>query len=376
MGEKGIYRTFLKKDPHYKSYLLGTFSNQTVALPVESFGVGSDRERTTFLMLESAQFKKPFWLRAYWRAIRPELLGLTLGHAVLAVLVLKSLMAKHNFSTDEFWSTSWVAVGLCLLATFFTHASACLFNDYQDHMNGTDRRSVRHGSRVIQKGWSRAVEIRWWGFLNASLAFAIGFFLLWQNWLVFLGLATVTAMAILLYSGMTPFWNRLGAGDFWITLLFGPLIFFSVGTSILSYEDQMNLTWELLGDGFLISFSFGLLASWTLQVRQFQDIFRREGGSFRTLVSRLSFDQAQTFLKWEGLCFFVMSALVFYFVWREGLSFLFLILVASGGFVFFKSIDKIASPLSSKMLALTPKALALHGGLLLMWLGVLCLMPL
>ena len=61
MEEKGVYKTLLKKDPEYSSYLLGTFSSSLVALPVESFGVGTDRERTTFFVQSESKIEKPLW---------------------------------------------------------------------------------------------------------------------------------------------------------------------------------------------------------------------------------------------------------------------------------------------------------------------------
>lgn len=374
MKEKGSYKTLLKTDPEYKAYLLGSFSKNQVALPMESFGVGSERERTTFFILPSQQFHRPAWIKVYLKSIRPELLGLTLGHSLLAILSLQMLLMKHNSLSFSFVGERGLTIGLCLLATLFAHASACLFNDYQDHLNGTDRRSTTHGSRVIQRGWSRAIDVRRWAFVNGCLAFAIGVYLLYGNWLLLFGLSLVSGMAILFYSEMTPFWNKWGAGDFWITLLFGPLMFFSVWISILSAEHLLGSSQSLILDGLLLSLSIGLLASWTLQMRQFQDIFKREKGSFRTLISRLSFDQAKIFLELEGALIFLIQPLVFLFVWQEAIS----AAILAGGAVFavlsLWGIKKIASPLSSQMLFLNKQALMVHGGFLGLWAGALWLL--
>lgn len=372
--EKGVYKTLLKNDPQYKSYLLGSFSNEQVALPMESFGVGSERERTTFLILPDSKLTRPAWIQVYLKAIRPELLGLTLGHSFLAILSLRALMLKHNLSTAGFFPEGWLAMLLCLLGALFVHASACLFNDYQDHLNGTDRRSTTHGSRVIQKGWSRAYEVRRWAFVNGCLAFAVGAYLLYGNWALLLALSLISGMAILFYSGMTPFWNKLGAGDFWITLLFGPLIFLSVWASIMSAEHLLQFSQDLLLDGLLLSLCLGLLASWTLQIRQFQDIFKREKGSFRTLISRMSFDRAKTVLRFEGALFFLLQPLVFWLIWRESVSAVFLLSGASFSILSLWSLNRIASPLSSQMLTLNKKALMIHGAFLFLWAGSLWLL--
>jgi len=371
MNENGSYKTLLKNDPEYRSYLLGTFSAQLVALPVESFGVGTERERTTFLVLSKDQVKKPFWPLIYLAAIRPELLGLTLGHAVLAMLALRPLVEKHFSSVEDFFRVGALPMFLCLVVTVLAHASACLFNDYQDHLNGTDRKSLSHGSRVIQKAWSRAVEVRRWAFVNAFFALLIGLYLLWGNWWMFVGLAVLTAAAIHFYARMTPFWNKWGAGDFWITLLFGPLLFFSVWFSILTQENFLVFSREMLVDGILISLPMGLLASWTLQVRQFQDIFKREEGSFRSLISRMNFDQAKFFLVAEGALFFFAQPVVFYMIWKDpgqsGVLAVGAALACAGLFI----LKNLASPLSSRMLKLNRLALSVHAGFLLLWIEAL-----
>ncbi len=360
------FKTLLKTDPEYKDYLLGTFSKRELALPQESFGVGSDRERTTFLIVQADHYPKPHWSVIYFRAIRPELLGLTLGHAFLALLALWFRFPQHEF-------LDFVSMGLCLAATLFAHASACLFNDFQDHLNGTDRRSITHGSRVIQKGWSAAYKVRRWAIVNALLAFGIGIYLMFGSWNLLIGLTALSAMAILFYSEMTPFWNKWGAGDFWITILFGPLLFFSVWASVLPRDQFFTLPNEFFVEGIFLSLCLGFLASWTLQVRQFQDIFKREQGSFRTLISRLNFDQAKSFLIFEGGVFFLLQAVGGFFVSRHLIlsGFLLLGAIVSMGMAF--RMRAVTSPLSSKMLHLTRRALMIHGGFIFLWAVVLCL---
>ena len=356
----GTYKTLLKSDLEYKGYLQGTFSKNHVAIPIESFGVGSNRERTTFLILPQSNLQRPSWVKIYLKSIRPELLGLTLGHTLVALLFV-ALVKK------QFVIQNWMDLVLVLMATVMTHASACLFNDYFDHMNGTDRRSISHGSQVIQKAWSRAIDVRRWAILNAALAVVVGLVLMWGHFYLFLTLASASALAILFYSGMTPFWNKLGAGDFWITLLFGPLLFFSVWVSVLKTHQGF------FEHGLLLSMCFGLLASWTIQIRQFQDIFKREKGSFRTLISRMSFDQAKKFLQIEGSFFLILQPLIFWLLWPKVTPTLTLLLGALCAVLALTQLRRLVSPLSSSMLTLTNKALILHGGFLFLWAGALCL---
>ncbi|HAG90583.1 MAG TPA: hypothetical protein DCL41_01855 [Bdellovibrionales bacterium] len=373
MAVESQYKTLLKSDENFQRYLLGSFSSDLLALPVESFGVGTERERATFLLIPESKIEKPHWLKVYWKAIRPELLGLTLGQAVLAAFSLEPLLKINGLSVEqkspEFLWTSFA----CLLVIFFTHAAACLFNDFRDHLQGLDRKSSSQGSRVIQKGWSRAFEVRRWAYVNSALALAIGSSLLWGHWFLLLGLGSLTALAVLFYSYMTPFWNRLGAGDFWITLLFGPLMYFSIWISVYSPGVPFETSKILFEEGILLSLCFGLLASWTFQVRQFQGIFKRQAGSFRTVVSRLNFDQAKTFISIEAILFFALPSFCFYWIWKDFTGALILIFGMVLSLYQVWDLYHLPSPLSSKMPQMKAYALRIHSTFLGLWLVALWL---
>ena len=101
MAVESQYKTLLKSDENFQRYLLGSFSSDLLALPVESFGVGTERERATFLLIPESKIEKPHWLKVYWKAIRPELLGLTLGQAVLAAFSLEPLLKINGLSVEQ-----------------------------------------------------------------------------------------------------------------------------------------------------------------------------------------------------------------------------------------------------------------------------------
>src|SRR5882762_8431299 len=78
--------TLTPDDPDYRQYLLGHFSNSLRALPVESFSQHSRRERVTFRLVPVEEIQKPAWWKIYFKACRPELLGLTLGPFVVTAM--------------------------------------------------------------------------------------------------------------------------------------------------------------------------------------------------------------------------------------------------------------------------------------------------
>lgn len=364
------YVTLTKKDLEFESYLLGTFSKTEVAIPVESFGVGSLKERVTFQIQSLEEVGSPNWLYVYYKAIRPELLGLTLGHSLVAALGLLALFPKHNISISLGASQFFVSLVLSLLGVVFAHASGCLFNDFRDHMKGVDRRSVSKGSQVIQKGWCRAVDMKRWALVNALLAAGIGVYLFWGQWILFGSLLSLSALSILLHSWMIPFWNRLGAGDFWILFLFGPLLFFSVGLAILSplHIPVEFYPFELWLDFLILSVALGLMASWTLQVRQLQGIFRMTQEGFRTVIARFSFDQAKRFLIAEGLVFSGLQILILNWIWPRDWTGLSMLFIFPFVFYFSHQLWSLKSPMSSLMQTLGRKALLIHGVLISLWL--------
>lgn len=105
------YITLTKTDPEFESYLLGNFSQTHRALPVETFHAQTPRERVTFRLVPREKVAAPKWWKVYFWSCRPELLGLTMGPAIVAWL-------SHHEKLGA-WTKwpSWFA----LLGVFFTH---------------------------------------------------------------------------------------------------------------------------------------------------------------------------------------------------------------------------------------------------------------
>lgn len=155
--------TLARSDEKFEKYLWGTFAKDQRAIAVETYHPFTSRERVTFRVESLTQIHRPPWWRVYLASARPEMWMLSLAPALSVIVFLR----------DQF-TQSEAIVSLCaLLALFFLHNAACLANDVQDHLTGSDRANRRRGSQVIQKGWASAREMYFWSWLN--FIFAMGF---------------------------------------------------------------------------------------------------------------------------------------------------------------------------------------------------------
>ena len=331
--------TLTKDDPEFESYLLGTFSNEHRAIPVETYHAATPRERITFRVIPKEKVGAPHWVKIYFRSCRPELLGLTMGPAVAAWL-------NHSHSLNE-WARipSWLA----LIGLFFLHTAVFIFNDVQDHIHGLDRLNRRRGSQVIQKGWVTAAEMKRWALINGALALIFGlpsFLNAPSELLVVCALAAVSILVITKNVG-----TRWGLCDLALMAIFGPLI--TMGIALASFGES-NLQDIALG------LALGALALWVFQTRQFEDLFRSKPTSFRTFLGFLNFDRAHQVVVVEGMLLLFIQPVVA-LVLRLPLIFLAFSPVVSIPLILtVQRFLKANSPLSSSLVNSSKYALASH----------------
>lgn len=331
--------TLTKNDPEFESYLLGTFSKDHRAIPVETYHADTPRERVTFRVIPWEKVGAPHWLKIYLLSSRPELLGLTMGPAIAAWL-------NHSHSLSD-WERipSWLA----LLGLFFLHTAVFIFNDVQDHIHGLDRLNHRRGSQVIQKGWASAAEMKRWGIVNAVLALAFGLPSFLNAFLPLLAVCALTAVAIVII--LKNFGTRYGLCDLALIAIFGPLI--TMGVSLASFGETSI-------QDFSLGIAMGTLALWVFQTRQFEDLFRSKPSTMRTFLGFLNFDRAHRVVVVEGLILlFVQPAVAL--VLRLPLIFLgFSPVVSIPLILTVQRFLKASSPLSSSLVNSSKYALASH----------------
>jgi len=341
--------TLTPDDPDFRPYLLGNFSDDLRALPVDSFSQNSSRERVTFRLVPIQEIKKPTWWKIYFKACRPELLGLTLGPFFATVLLLqKGLRASIQHP---------VALIAAVLGLFFLHVCAFLLNDFRDHMRGVDFANRKRGSQVIQKGWASAREVRMWAFVNAGLALACGLPALIVTPSL-LAVVSIAAICVLGLSWISSRLARFGLSDIMVFVGLGPLL-----TAAASLVAIGKVPSQVL----LLGTAFGASAVLTLQIRQLENLFRAGRDSFRTFIGAFDFDRArllvlsqiifvstlqiamafEVFHRWVAVFGFVLALLPLYFVYA--------------------SVKNAASPLSSDLLRIGRRAIWAQTALLVWW---------
>lgn len=344
------YVTLTREDPEFQSFLLGTFSSNKRALPVETYGPDTARERVTFQIVDVEKLQVPPWWSIYFSSCRPELLVLTMGPAIAAWL-----NHRQSFSQWTVWS-SWAAV----LGVLFLHTAMFLFNDVQDHLKGGDRINRRRGSRVIQKGWVPAYLMRRWAWLNFMLAglFSIPAFV--NAPIPMLGIGLAAGLSLLVFQRNIG--TRFGLCDLALLLLFGPLL--TMGTALASFG---STGWPDL----ILGVAFGASTLWAFQIRQFGDLVRSRPEDFHTFLAFIEFDRARLIAVVEGfllLALYPMTALAL----RLPLTIMGLIpLVSLPLILTLHRLQKAASPLSSDMVHLPRSAILSHLVVTLWWLAAL-----
>jgi 1,4-dihydroxy-2-naphthoate octaprenyltransferase len=342
--------TLTHDDPEFRSYLLGSFSKELRALPVESFSQHSCRERITFRLVNISELKKPSWWNIYFKACRPELLGLTLGPFALTVAFL-----WRQTGTAPIYPVS-VLLSACGL--FFLHVAAFLFNDFRDHMLGVDLANRRRGSRVIQKGWASAKEVRVWAWVNAVLALVCGLPSVLLNWEELGPVILIAAAIVLALSWMPPRLARKGILDLLVFLGLGPLL--TSAASITGFG-------EVTGQVVLVGVAFGALAMLTLQMRQLENLFRAGQDSFRTFIGAFDFDRARKCVLAQAVMVGALQILIAFQIESS------VVVIVGFGFALlplslvFLDVRRAASPLSSDLVHIGRRAVLAQFALLLWW---------
>lgn len=333
------YITLAKGDADFEAHLLGTFSADRRALPVETFHGQEPGERVTFHIVPVSKLEVPPWWKVYFYSCRPELASLTLGPSMAAWL-------NHYASLSQ-WTRwpSWFA----LLGIFFLHTAAFLFNDFQDHMRGVDRVNRRRGSQVIQKGWVTAWQMRRWAYVNAGLAVLFGIPALLNAPMELFVICSLASLALAIIS--QSWGRRWGLCDLSIFLLFGPLL--TSGIALASFA-RFNEADVFLG------VALGSLSLWAIHVRQFEFLFRSKPEMFRTMLGFLPFDRARWLVMVEAYLVLLLQLGVG--VWLR-LPMLFVLLTLAVGWPMIltvQRVNKATSPLASPLAGISIWALSSH----------------
>jgi 1,4-dihydroxy-2-naphthoate polyprenyltransferase len=342
--------TLTHDDPELRKYLLGNFSKKIRALPVESFSQHSSRERVTFRLIEVGHLKKPSWWKIYFKACRPELLGLTLGPFLITVMWMQR---ELRLPIEQPYALLAAFLGL-----FFLHVSAFLFNDFRDHMRGVDFANRRRGSQVIQKGWASASEVRMWALVNAGAALLFGIPAIALHLEKLWPIVLMAAALVMALSWVSSKLAKVGLSDLLVFFGLGPLLAVAASISAFGFWKTNVL---------FIGTAFGCFAVLTLEIRQLENLFRAGKDSFRTFIGGFEFDRAKALVLGQIVFVGGLQVAIGSVVFAKWISvFGFVLALIPLGQVY-TSIRKAASPISSDLIHIGRAAILAQAACLVWW---------
>lgn len=340
--------TLAKSSPEFESYLLGTFSKDHRALPVRTLNVNSWQETVTFEIKPVRDIQRPgkFIL----------LLNLLKVRAFILVLFPMYLILVKNTADKTILDP--VVVVLSTFGILCAYIAVNLRNDFTDHMKGIDRINPRAGSRVIQKGWMTAAQVKAWA--NFFVALAMGAALL-------VVLAFPRVLGIVLLTLLVGVWAQFlkkgsfkyqRGGEVFMFLLLGPFLTTGYHISIAGAWDMESLVLGVL---------WGWLVVFLQHIKNFEFIMINSQAGFHNTVTWLGFDRAKLLLKWWWLGFLAMF--ISYHVEYAGSFWTWFLggVIAFCAFPFFIGINSLQSPVGSDLVRVRKRGYNLVLVTLFLW---------
>lgn len=284
--------TLSKNSPEFESYLLGTFSENQRALPVQTLNVNSASETVTFRIVPVNSIQKPSVMEMVLQTFKVKSFLLILFP--LFLVLTKNIVDKSLVDP----STTVIATIGVLLAFIAVN----LRNDYMDHMMGVDRILEKSGSRAIQNGWVTAEKVKSFSnlFLFLAVACAVPIVFAFPQVGMVILLSTLVGIWAQ-FKKKTSFKYQIG-GELALFLLFGPLL--TVG-----YQLSMGAPFDR--ESIWIGCIWGWLVLFIVHLRNFENILPSMQAGFSNTVNWLGFDKSRRLIAgWWAL--FVIFNLVYH----------------------------------------------------------------
>jgi 1,4-dihydroxy-2-naphthoate octaprenyltransferase len=271
------WKTFARTEREFLTHLDGSFSSEYRAIPMRSLNVNTSREQVTFEIRSVSEIQSPSWPLVWLKLFRPQTLTLSVGPILVALAYIVQSGIPYNRS---------IALTSALGALLF-HGSLNLLNDYYDHLKGRDRLNIKAGSRAIQKGWVRALDVKRFGFAMLALAILLGLPAIWEHLSLLLILAVLALLAGLEFSSQSLGLKYRGWAEPIVFLLTGPLLTLGFAWAI---------TGEFLTSMIYLGVVFGIATLIVFHLSNLEEIMVDSQAGVKTLAVRLGFDRSQRVL--------------------------------------------------------------------------------
>lgn len=338
METDNTFVTIKKSDgQNFYPYILGTFSKNQRAIPFRTYNYQTEKEKVVFKIIEDPQKK----IKGIWASLRLSLLSLTLAPFGIWAL------ANGIFFSNGLQ----LQVLLAILSLFFLHGFVFTLNDYMDHLQGGDRYFVKGGSRVIQRGWLTAWQMRLLSAVFFILSLITGLWTLHQQWPLLLGVIVLVLSLFALRFILKTHLTKWGVGEFLTILFLGPLIVY--------FADKTFYVQSRL-EVYLLSALLGFLSLLALQLKNLECIMERAHIQKSSFINWVGFDKGKIFILIE-MALFIICYFLWVWIYKNHIggwmSFLITWVFLSS---YFKRVKKSVSPLSSSMYHLGLKGALFH----------------
>ncbi|PWU19320.1 MAG: hypothetical protein C5B49_05960 [Bdellovibrio sp.] len=270
-----LLKTLTRRDSEFDSYLLGTFSTQSRAIPVQTLNANSDSELVTFQIVPVEEIHQPPWFIKW-----PEVFKV---RSLILVAFPIFCLLTNNLADEVPMDATLVACSV--LSALFIFVGANLLNDYFDYVRGLDR--IHPEQKPIQKGWVTAAATRAW----AAVYLAVG---------GLLGLPAVVVQPVLLYLVALPTGVALGA---WLTRLRGlrfrrgaEILVFLMAGPLLTVGFQVAVTGQADVESLWIGALTGWFAVFLVHLKNFSSLMVNAQAGFQNTIVLLGFDRSKKML--------------------------------------------------------------------------------
>ena len=230
--------------------------------------------------------------KAWLLAARPR----TLTASISPVLVGCAL-AYHNGSFDI------MMVVMCLCVALFAQIASNFANDYFDFRKGADGEKRLGPSRAVASGWITPVDMLIGTVVMLMLAFAAGFYVIFNtSWLLLL-LGIAIGLCVLAYSaGPFPLAYN-GLGDVCVLLFYGVVpVFFTYYVIAGEYSTL----------AFILALSLGFLSINIFVVNNYRDYEEDKSNNKRTTIVLFGRRFVEVFYLANGIMALILAAAVFW----------------------------------------------------------------
>jgi 1,4-dihydroxy-2-naphthoate polyprenyltransferase len=286
--------TLKKTNVDFNRYLMGTFSETEVAIPIQSLNLGTQNETVTFEIVPLDQIQRPNYF-LYWLHL------IKLKSFLFFLLPLFAVLTK-NYVDDSLrdpLSLLFTIIGGVLIFAGFN-----IRQDVNDHVSGFDRVFSPSVPKPILRGWITASEASFlsWFLIGLGVLICIPSFLLQQE-LIRVAIVLSLIFIVARFAFRNSFKTR-EVGEVAMFLLAGPGICSAFQVALGSGVDT-----EILAFGVL----WGFAVLFLVHLNNFVYLMESEKFGLENAMIKYGFDQSKKFLVFWWILFVVLWILFHFF---------------------------------------------------------------